>query len=119
MYDRIVSLGKELGYTVQTIEQLAGISRGSIAKWKTSNPRSDLLSKVAVVLNTTMDYLQTGEGPTHPTNTDEDTNELLQRSKDDPNTRILFDLVESATPEEIKANVAFLQALRSQRGEDE
>lgn len=118
MYERVQSLGKELGLTVQSIEMMVGISRGSVAKWRTSIPRADILSRVAALLKTTSEYLLTGEGPAHPDAQEQSIKDYLQEIKDDPDKRMMFDLAKDATIEEIKATVAFLELLKGKRTEE-
>lgn len=77
------------------------------------------MQRVAKVLNTTSDYLVTGKGPAHPEEAKVEMNEYLQKLRDDPNTRTLFDLAETATTEEIKATVTFFKMLRNQGRDSE
>ena len=119
MYERVKELCKDRGLTIQTLERMAGLANGTIGKWKIKSPKSESVKAVARVLSVTTDYLLTGEDPAHPEQADIEMREYLQQIRDDPNIRAMFDLVEDATPEEIKAAVAFLKTLRSQGRNDE
>lgn len=126
MYERIRVLCKEFGYTIQTLEKMASISNGTIGKWQKSYPRADYLQRVAKVLNTTSDYLVTGEGPAHPQKgniseiiapENSDVAAYLQKVKDEDG--IMFGLSKVASLDEIKATVAFLKTLREQGRDSE
>ena len=126
MYDRIRELCNEAGITIQTLEVMAGLSNGSIGKWRTSMPRADVLARVATILNTTTEYLLNGDGPAHPpqgnitefiVSEDGELAEYLQKIKDEEG--IMFDLSKVASLDEIKATVAFIKTLRRQGGNRE
>ena len=114
MYERIKALAASKGLTIQALEVISNIKRGTIGKWKTSVPNAEALYRVANALGTTVDYLLTGEYR-FPAEPEADVASLLQQMKDDPSTRMMFDLAKGATIDEIKATVAFLKALRETR----
>lgn len=58
--ERIKFLAKPLGMTFASIERDIDIGRGTIRKWDTNCPSADKLLKVANLLNTTTDFLLTG-----------------------------------------------------------
>lgn len=58
--ERIKLLAEPLHMTFASIERDIGIGRGTIRKWDTNCPAADKLLKVANLLNTTMDFLMTG-----------------------------------------------------------
>lgn len=119
MFERIKALCAEKGITVQTLEMMSGLSNGTITHWRNSNPRVSAVCAIANVLNSTVEYIYAGEGPAHPKEAEIETNEYLQKLRDDPNTRMLFDLAETAAPEEIKATVTFFKMLRNQGRDSE
>lgn len=59
--ERIKLLAEPLHMTFASIERDIGIGRGTIRKWDTNCPAADKLLKVANLLNTTMDFLMTGQ----------------------------------------------------------
>lgn len=63
--ERIKLLAEPLNMTFASIERDIGIGRGTIRKWDTNCPAADKLLKVANLLNTTMDYLMTGQTNTN------------------------------------------------------
>lgn len=62
MVQRIKELCKEKGITIAELERKCGIGNGIIARWKTSKPSYERLLAVASALETSVEYLQTGEG---------------------------------------------------------
>ena len=121
MYDRIRARCKELGYTIQTVEQLAGLSQGSVIKWKTSVPKGDALLAVARILQVSPHWLLYGKDQPDGNVSEivalagSPSAEYLQRLKDDPNIRMMFDLASDATEAEINETIHYLQFLRQKR----
>lgn len=58
---RIVELCDKQGITVQALENRLGIGNGTIGKWDSSYPNTKKILQVAKALNTSTDYLLTGE----------------------------------------------------------
>lgn len=65
--ERIKLLAEPLNMTFASIERDVGIGRGTIRKWDNNCPAADKLLKVANLLNTTVDYLITGQSNTDTT----------------------------------------------------
>lgn len=79
MVERIKELCAAKGITVAELERRCGIGNGIIARWKTSKPSYERLSKVAMELETTVEYLQTGQIEKQKTTTvDSDGDEILK-----------------------------------------
>lgn len=114
MYERIRSLAQARGLSIPALEILANLGQGTISKWRHVSPRADALNRVASILGTTVDYLLNGT----ENEEDDDIAQYLQDIKDDPSARIMFDLAKGATPQEIRATVAFLKTLREQEATD-
>ena len=55
--ERTIEMCDKRGISVNKLEQLAGLSPGSIKHWDKSVPSIDKVYKVAEVLETTADYL--------------------------------------------------------------
>lgn len=51
IYERIVELCKEKGTTVKQLERDAGLSNGSISKWRECSPMVSSVEKVAKALD--------------------------------------------------------------------
>ncbi|GAX04591.1 XRE family transcriptional regulator [Secundilactobacillus pentosiphilus] len=56
-FERIKELAKMRGYSLSALNDKAGLGTNSIYHWKTKSPSTDSLSKVADVLNVSVDYL--------------------------------------------------------------
>lgn len=57
MYDKIREIAKKNGISIQELEKRAGLSNGTIGKWKKFRPVAENLQKVAVVLGVKMEDL--------------------------------------------------------------
>lgn len=62
-YDRIKQLCKEQGKFITQMEKDLGFSKGSISKIDIHNPSMVRIAKIAAYLDTTPDYIMTGEFP--------------------------------------------------------
>jgi transcriptional regulator with XRE-family HTH domain len=120
--ERIKELREERGMTQKELAEALGIDRTAIAKYESgaSGAKSEMLEKLATFFGVSTDYLlgrTNRKAPVHELSDgyeDAELREYLQQIKDDPSTRMMFDLARGATLEEIKATVAFLKALREQ-----
>lgn len=61
LFERVKDLASKQGLNIKNIEINAGFGNGTIRRWGTSPPSADKLLKVANMLNTTCEYLLTGE----------------------------------------------------------
>lgn len=61
LYERIRVAASKQGLNIKNIETNAGLGNGTIRRWGTSPPSADKLLKIANMLNTTCEYLLTGE----------------------------------------------------------
>ena len=61
IYERIKGLCKKNGISVNELEKRVDVSRGSICKIDKHTPNSKTLEKIAKELNSTLDYLMTGQ----------------------------------------------------------
>lgn len=57
IYDQIAKRSKEKKIPVYKIEEMAGLSKGSIGKWNTVNPSAVSLKQVADILQCSVDDL--------------------------------------------------------------
>jgi transcriptional regulator with XRE-family HTH domain len=121
IYDRAKDACRAANMSIQAVERLAGLGNGAISKWNNVTPRSDALFAVARILRVSPYWLLYGEDQSDG-NVSEivalagtPSAEYLQRLKDDPNIRMMFDLASDATKEEVEDTVRFLQFLRHKR----
>ena len=60
--ERIREMASKQGLNIKSIEVSAGFGNGTIRRWGSSPPSADKLLKIANMLNTSCEYLLTGEG---------------------------------------------------------
>ena len=51
IYENVARYARECGLSIDAVEKAAGLSNGTIGKWRIYTPRVDRLLKVAKVLN--------------------------------------------------------------------
>ena len=57
LYENVKALAIKKGLSIPTLEAKAQLSNGAIGKWRTSSPSVENLSKVAKVLEVTVNEL--------------------------------------------------------------
>lgn len=57
LYDRLKTISKKRGLTLQQVTERAGLGAKTVYKWKSQSPSTSTLQKVADVLNTSTDFL--------------------------------------------------------------
>lgn len=82
LFDRIKKLADSQGKTITRVEQDLNMSRNYLYKWKTMNPKSDSLEKVADYFGVTTDYLL-GRNETPKWADQRDTSDLKRFLDDD------------------------------------
>lgn len=79
LLDRIKDLAQKNSTNIKGLEISAGLGNGTIRRWDSSPPSADKLLKIANLLNTTMDYLMTGQTNTIPLPEDMEWLNLIHR----------------------------------------
>ena len=123
---RLRELRKERDLSQKSLADAVGVDRTAIAKYETgaSGAKAEMLEKLATFFGVTTDYLLGRSDIKSPapeasgTDDEAEIRRFLQQIKDDPSTRMMFDLAKGATLEEIKATVAFLKMLRQDPDSD-
>lgn len=113
VYERVESLRKSAGISQGKLEKALGFSNGSISKWKTSNPTTERLQKLADYFGVSVEYLLTGEEK-RSYYFNEETAKLAQEMFEDPDMRSLFDMKRKMPPERFKAHMEFMKSLYNQ-----
>jgi len=72
LLDNIKLLCKEKGVSQRKMEQDIGISNGASSKWVTSSPSGDVLQKLSLYFNVSINYLITGETTSAALNTNDE-----------------------------------------------
>jgi len=107
LLERIRLLREKKGnISINRLEREAGLTRGSMAKWDDHAPSYDKMKKVADYLDTTVEYLLTGEGQ----------KEKPTLTEDELDNNIIKRLV-TLEPEELKQVDAFVQGILASRKE--
>lgn len=116
--ERIREICRSQKIPVYKLEKDLGYGNGYLNPKKVAQIPSDRLVQMADYLHVPLEEILGHEKAPAPEvqsgSEEEEIREYLQQIKDDPSTRMMFDLVRGATLEEIKATVAFLKALREQ-----
>lgn len=107
--ERISQMCESKGISINKLEQETGIGRGNVARWTDHSPSLDKIQRVAEYFGITVSDLLGEEKKLTP---EDELAYYLDELKNDPNQRILFNLVSNATVDEVKATVAFLRTLR-------
>jgi transcriptional regulator with XRE-family HTH domain len=55
--DRLKTALNQRGLTIKQLSEQANISEQTIYSWKKSNPKADVVSKIATTINVSSDYL--------------------------------------------------------------
>ena len=116
--DRICSAREQLGWTQEKLAEAAGINRVTLAKYEAgrSEPGAMVLSRIAVALGVTADYLL---GNYEPTPGDDEAWEIRERLRRDPDYRLLFKAARKATPSHLRAAAAVLKELEPEGPDDD
>ena len=61
VYKKIKELAQKKKISISELERRAGLSNGSISKWKQSTPNPERLKRLAEYFGVSFDYLITGE----------------------------------------------------------
>lgn len=62
IYNKIKTLAKEQGITIEALEAKCGLGRNTMIKWDDSMPAADKLARVAQALGTTVEDLLQARG---------------------------------------------------------
>ena len=113
-WEKYASLCAAKGKSPNKVAEELGVASGTVTAWKNGrNPSARLLRKVADYFAVSTDYLTAKDEAAR----ESDMAAYLDTLKNDPEQKMLFDLVADATVDEVKATVAFLKVLRGQRDE--
>lgn len=111
LYDNVKIFAERNGLSILALERAVGLGRGSISKWETNMPSIDKVQKVASYFGVSTSELL-GESST--SDPEAELNAYLDELKNDPEQKILFELAQGATKEQLQATVTFLRMLRGE-----
>lgn len=94
-----------------------GINKSVFSEWKNgkSQPKADKLKKIADFLDTTIDYILTGDTLTaEGTYTNPETEKLAREIYENPDLRLLVNATKDATPEDLRKLVEIAKVMRGE-----
>lgn len=91
--ERVKKRAKELGMTVEEVEQKSGLGKRTIYSWDKNSPSVDKVKRVADLLDTTPAYIMGWEG---------ENDEILERLARDEDYRTLCMTTSKCTPDELR-----------------
>lgn len=112
VFDRIVEAAKSADMSIADVEQAAGLGKNTIYNWKKTQPKAEMLMRVADVLGVSVDSLLGREQEAT-----EDIWEVRERLRNQPGMRILFDATKHATAAELEAVANMFKAMKGERDE--
>ena len=113
MYERYCKLRDSLGYRDSDVAKGTGITKSTFSDWKNgrSIPKDEKLKKIALFLDTSVDYLRYGDqAPQYYLN--DETAKMAQEIFDNKELRMLFDAARDAAPEDLEAAHTMILALK-------
>lgn len=114
LLDRVKMLCKERGISQGKMEKEIGISNGASSKWKNSSPSMEILQKLSIFFNVSVDYLMSGEEKEGKEKyyLNDETSRIAQDIFENKELRLLFDAARDAQPEDLTAVHTMLLALK-------
>lgn len=116
--DIVVSLCEKHNITLAELERQIGVSRGSLAKMKTSTPKADRVQKIADYFGVSTEYLITGKDTEKVSDSGEkyyfsnETAEMAQELFENKDIRMLFDAARDSKPEDLRMAADLLLRLK-------
>ena len=114
--NKMREIRKKRKMTMKQIGELVGASESAVSMWENGKHQPDLqtLSRIADILSVTTDELLGRSDDS----LDNDTMQIRERLRSDPNYRLLFSAANNASPEHLKAAAAMLKALEPEEYDD-
>ena len=119
MKERIKSLCKEYGISMNKLEETLGFGKSYISKLRNSTPNNTKIKKIADYFNVSVDYLMTGnESDSEKYYLNNETAQVAQEIFENKELKALFDVQRDMEPDDLKAlhNMA-LALKRKERGD--
>lgn len=116
--DIVVSLCEKHNITLAELERRIEVSRGSLAKMKTSTPKADRVQKIADYFGVSTEYLITGKDTEKVSDSGEkyyfsdETAEMAQELFENKDIRMLFDAARDSKPEDLRMAADLLLRLK-------
>lgn len=116
--DIVVSLCEKHNITLAELERRIKVSRGSLAKMRTSTPKADRVQKIADYFGVSTEYLITGKDTEKVSDSGEkyyfsnETAEMAQELFENKDIRMLFDAARDSKPEDLRMAADLLLRLK-------
>ena len=119
MKERIKSLCKDYGISMNKLEETLGFGKGYISKLGNSTPNATKIKKIADYFNVSVDYLMTGnESDTEKYYLNDETAQVAQEIFENKELKVLFDVQKDMDPDDLRALHSMALALkRKERGD--
>lgn len=115
VFDRVKQLCKMNQITMKKLEQDLGISPNSAYRWKTFNPATETLNKLAEYFDVSQEYILTGKdtiAEKYEYYTDPETAELIEVIKTSPELKAIFRVTRSMPKERLDAIYNLIKDLK-------
>lgn len=124
MYDVFARLMKSKGCTAYQVSKATGIAQSTLSDWKSgkSTPKSDKIKTLAEYFGVTPEYLMTGKNlePKQGYYLNDETAAIAQKIFENKELRMLFDVSQDATPDDLLTVRDMMLALkRKERSEND
>lgn len=116
--DIVLGLCEKHNITLAELERRIDVSRGSLAKMKTSTPKADRIQKIAEYFNVSTEYLITGKDTEKVSDSgkkyyfSDETAELAQEAFTNKKTRILLDATRDLKPDDMQMVIDLAMRLK-------
>lgn len=113
VYERLKSLCKSKGTTIQQMEIDNSMAKGHAYKWKKSTPTYENLLKLSEYFGVSTDYILTGEddGISRNNYYDEETEMIAKELQKNKELRAIFDVAKGMSKERLDAFYNLLKEL--------
>ena len=98
--ERIKAKSKEKGTNIATLEKELGIGNGVIRRWNERKPGAEQVYKIAVCLNTTVEWLLTGKSTNENFTKEEQSIIAAYREADPAEQGVIKKILDIQEPEE-------------------
>lgn len=114
VYERLKSLCKSKGITIQQMEIDNSMAKGHAYKWKKSTPTYENLLKLSEYFGVSTDYILTGEedGISRNNYYDEETEMIAKELQKNKELRAIFDVAKGMSKERLDAFYNLLKELK-------
>ena len=113
--ERIKALRLQHGMTMEELAGMLGLQKAAIYKYESGlvvNLKRDVVEKLSKIFDVSPSYIMCLDDEKPATDDGDELTELLERLKNRPECRMLFQLADNATAEDVRKAVAIIEALR-------